>query len=97
MVAFAEVVVSCLRRNTEMDRQLLCRLFLDAYSKFVNIHARRRYPDIKELPGCGLFQRKMPLLVSLRGREHCLPVRAAEFNRYSVCRFVCSTNKNMTG
>jgi hypothetical protein len=97
LVLGGTVMDDFLRSDAKADRQFPCGLFLDAYSKLADIHARSRYADIKELSGCGLFEEKLPLLVSLRRREHCLPVRATEFNRYSACRLVCSANKNMTG
>src|SRR5277367_4257663 len=86
-----------LRGDTEMDREFLFCLLLDAHSKLVYIHTGRGYLDIKQLSRRRLCQRKMPLLVSLRGCEDCLPVRATEFNRYPACRFVCSANENATG
>src|SRR5579864_6279646 len=85
-----------LRSDAEMDRQLLSRVLVDAHPKLVDIHARCGHPDVKQLSRRRRFKREMPLLVRLRGRKHCLPVRSIYFNRRSAYWLVCSPNKSMT-
>src|SRR5216117_519500 len=80
-----------------MDGKLLSRMLVDAHPKLVDIHARCGHPDVKQLSRRRTFKREMPLLIRLRGRDHCLPVGATELYRYAACGFVCSSNKNMTG
>jgi len=81
--------------NTEMDRQLLCRVLFDTNSKLVNIHARGRNPDVEEFTCRLLFQREKPLLICLRGSEDCFPVRATNFNCNAARRQICSLNLNL--
>src|SRR6185312_12449792 len=80
-----------------MDRQVPSCMLVDSNPELVDIHSWAGDPYVKEFPSEWRFKRKIPLLIRLRGLEHTFPVGATEINRYPVCRFVCSPNKNMTG
>jgi len=71
-------------------------MLVDAHPKLVDIHARCGHADVKQLSPRRRSEREAPLLISLRGLEHCLPVGATKFNCYPACRFTCSPNKNTT-